>query len=115
MKLSEALPFLSDDAIAAEVSRFTYRPGWTLSTFVDRWEGIVFRVTAMVDNAYRPGGDRTELRINSRMPPMRDVEALHEWILWRMMQIEIHECREFLRLDGRMLVDPHDPIEPGPE
>lgn len=111
MDLADAPSFLSADQITALVARMSYRPGWALSVFIDPWEGPVFRVVADVDNAYDPG-QRTELRINSRIPPCRDAAALFDWVCWRLCQIEIHEAREFFRFDGAMLYDPHDPVEP---
>lgn len=111
MDLADAPSFLSADQITALVARMSYRPGWELSVFIDPWEGPVFRVVAEIDNAYRPG-ETVELRINSRIPPCRDEDALIEWIMWRLLQIESHEAREFYRLDNAMIYDPHDPVEP---
>jgi hypothetical protein len=111
VKLTEAPQFLSAEQVQAEVARFSYRPGWTLSTFVDPFEGVVFRVVADVPNGYRPD-ESVQLRINSRMPPMQTADQLAHWILWRICQIELHEAREWLRRDGEMLYDPHDPVEP---
>jgi hypothetical protein len=112
VKLSDAPQFLTSGELAAELARYTYRPGWALSVFVHPWEGPFLRIRASVVNAYDHSADRIELRINSPIPPMRDPEAFGHWLLWRLMMVEIHEAREFLHRDGRMLVDPHDVIEP---
>lgn len=114
MKLSEAPRHLSPEEIRREVARFSYRPGWTLSTFVDPFEGVVFRVVADVVNAYQPE-ETVQLRINSRMPPMPSADYVAQWILWRISMIELHEAREYLKRDGVMIFDPHDPVEPDPE
>lgn len=111
MNLSEAPRYLSADEVGREVARFTYRPGWHLSTFVDPFEGVVFRVVADVVNAYSPT-KTVELRINSRMPPMPSADYVAQWILWRVSMIELHEAREYLRRDGEMIFDPHDAVEP---
>jgi hypothetical protein len=111
VRLEDAPSFLTHDELAAHVARFTHRPGWALSVFADPWEGPVFRVVAKVDNAYHPG-EQVELRINSRMPPIPSVDYLMAWVQWRLTQIESHEAREWLRVDGGIVFDPHDPVEP---
>lgn len=112
MKLPDAPGFLSAEEITAELRRYTYRPGWRLDVFVDVWEGVCLYVRVPVVNAHDFAADKLELRIRSLIPPMRDVCALGEWLLWRLVQVEIHEAREFLRCDGELVSDPHDPIEP---
>jgi hypothetical protein len=92
---------LTHDELVDHIARFTYRPGWQLSIFADPWEGPVFRVVAKVDNAYNPG-ETTELRINSQMPPISSADYLMAWVQWRLIQIESHEAREWLRIDGGM-------------
>jgi hypothetical protein len=47
------------------------------------------------------------------MPPIPSVDYLKIWITWRLGQIESHESREWLRYDGSVIYDPHDPVEPG--
>jgi hypothetical protein len=32
-----------------------------------------------------------------------------EWLLWRTQRIESHECREWFKVDGEPLHDPHAP------
>jgi hypothetical protein len=111
MRLGDAPTFLTCDELAAELKRFEYKPGWDLSIFTDVWEGPVFRVTTYVPDAYHPENN-VQLRINSRIPPMASAREFRHFVLWRLDQIERHECREWLRFDGKPLYDPHDPIEP---
>jgi hypothetical protein len=33
--------------------------------------------------------------------------ALEEWLAWRLGRLEVHEMREFLKRDGRVIFDPH--------
>jgi hypothetical protein len=113
MKLSEAPTVLTHDEIVREVARMSYRPGWVLSVFLDPFEGSCFRVVASVPNAYRPD-EPTELRVNSRMPPLADLDALRVWVWHRLDLIERHECREWFKIDGRLVFDPHSPVEPAP-
>lgn len=111
MRLSDAPKFLTPDQIAAEVVRFTYRPGWMLRTFVDPWEGVCLYVVADLPDSYKPA-EQTQMRIRTAIPPIPDVEYLGWWLLWRVSLIEIHEAREWLKRDGKPLSDPHDPVEP---
>ena len=111
MDLADAPRFLTLEQLQGEVARFSYRPGWELSVFPDVWEGAVLRVVAKVPDAYHPD-NLTPLQINSRIPPIPDVVYFGHYLLWRLLLIESHECREWLRRDGVMLFNPHDPIEP---
>jgi len=78
-----------------------------LSVFADPWEGPVFRVVAKVENAYHPG-ETTELRINSRTPPIPSADDLMAWVQSRLIQIESHEAHEWFRVDGSIAFDPQD-------
>jgi hypothetical protein len=40
------------------------------------------------------------------------VDYLMALVQWRLIQIESHEAREWLHVDGRIVFDPHDPVEP---
>lgn len=111
VRLQEAPKVMTYDEIREAVARRSYKPGWELSTFLDPFEGPVFRVVLKIENAYRRG-ELIPLRINSRMPPIPDEGYLDLWILWRLSQIELHEVREFYARDGEMVFDPHDPVEP---
>ena len=111
MNLADAPRFLTYEELRAEVDRYEYRAEWVLSVYLHPWEGPVMRVVAQVPNSYHPG-EFTELRVNSHIPPMASAEAFGHWLLWRLSQIESHEAREYLRRDGVVLVNPHDPIEP---
>jgi hypothetical protein len=46
------------------------------------------------------------------MPPIPSVDYLAAWVQWRLIQIESHEAREWLRVDGAIVFEPHDPCEP---
>jgi hypothetical protein len=50
-----------------------------------------------------------DLGIDSPIPPMADTDALHRWLIWRLGRVESHESREFYRVDGFPLFDPHRP------
>jgi hypothetical protein len=63
---------------------------------------------APTPNAYKPS-ETIELGIRSPLPPFADTDALHAWLMWRLARIEMHELREFYRVDGVPVDDPHKP------
>ena len=98
--------------LEAATQKIEYRPGWQISVFQDPHEGPKLRVVATVIDGYHPD-QTTDLGINSRIPDIIENEdQFYRWILWRLLEIEAHECREYFRVDGRLYRDPHDPIEP---
>jgi hypothetical protein len=119
VKLLADMPrFMSVAQLDARVRSITYRPGWSLSVFVDPFEGPCLYVVVQVPDRTRP--DQTiELRIRSNIPPIptdwsADGADYFDWWLWyRLDLIERHECREFYQRGGRPVFDPHEPVEPG--
>lgn len=111
MRLSEVRPQLTYPELAEEITKYGYREEWKLSVFNDAYEGPCLFVRAIVPDARRPG-KKVVLRIRSNIPPLETTEDFGRWLLWRLGQIELHECRELLHYGGQLLVDPHDPIEP---
>lgn len=101
---------LSPTDLQAEIGHYTYRPDWTLAVDVDPHEGPVLWVIADVVDGYQPDST-TRLRVRSLIPPMSDRAAFQVWLLWRLGQIEWHECREMLRYDGALVADPHVVLE----
>jgi len=47
------------------------------------------------------------LRIESPVPPVTKPGEFVRWLQNRLLEIEIHERDEWLRLDGKLIVDPH--------
>ncbi len=88
------------------VAQVTYRPGWRLETYEDPHEGLAIAIVAEVEDAYHPG-QTVELDIHSYIPPMRDRQAVLDWLLWRLERIASHEVREFARFDGQLIAGPH--------
>lgn len=112
MLLDQAPTYLTYEDLAEEIKLYTYRPGWALTVFLDPFEGPCLYVVAKVEDSYNPG-QLVPLRIRSIIPPMPSLDYFGEWLLHRVIQIELHEAREYLKRDGKMIIDPHDPIEPG--
>lgn len=108
-------PQLTFEQLSDELNRYEYRHGqWKLDIYNDPHEGPCLDVTAVVPDSYNPG-ETTTLRIRSAIPPIETAEYFGKWLLWRLMQIEVHECREMLWRDGWVYRDPHDPLQPTKE
>jgi hypothetical protein len=98
---------LSRAEIADQLERVSYKPGWSFEIYEHRWEGPHIFIVAPTSNAYRPS-ETIELGIRSPLPPFADADALHAWLMWRLGRIESHELREFYRVDGQPIADPHE-------
>lgn len=94
--------------IIDEVSRMDWRPGWKLEAYMTEHQGLWFRASGMVDDAFVEG-ERVVLDIKSPIPPMRDSRQLADWVLWRLERIDVHECQEWFRVGGEQWFDPHAP------
>lgn len=92
----------------ALLDRITYRPGWTFDVYQGRHEGPHLVIRTSVADAYNPD-QTTVLDVHSMLPPMRDEQQFMDWLLWRCSRLEVHEAREFLRVDGKPHSDPHGP------
>lgn len=92
--------------IADVVSRVTYRPGWRFTVAEPRFEGPRLLIEAQVPNSYKPA-ETVDLRIESPIPFMANEGAFVDWLLWRLLRVESHECREWFRLDGEAIFNPH--------
>jgi hypothetical protein len=97
---------LSTADINRELDRIAYKPGFTFKAYDDQWEGQKIRIQAEVPDAYNPD-ETVTLGIDSFLPPLLDEWEVRRWLMWRLLRIENHEAREFFRLDGNILWDPH--------
>lgn len=93
-----------------QVARYTYKPGWNL--VVDDCDtGLVcLAVYYLAPDSYDP--DRTiKIARVEAVPPyitrLRDPEAFGLWLSHVLVDAEVHESREWLRRDGKILNDPH--------
>ena len=81
---------------------FTYRPGWKFFVL----DGAI-HVQAMV----------IDTDDHERMTPLRFVRPLPQftrddfdwtrWLLYIVLEVEDHEAREFFKIDGVKVFDPH--------
>lgn len=97
---------LTTDQLQAALAEVTYRPGWSFSLSEHRWEGTKIRILAEVRNSNRPDETIT-LGIDSFVPPMSTVAQFHQWLIYRLIRIESHEAREWLREHDQPLFNPH--------
>lgn len=103
-------PMLTTQQLVDELTRITYRPGWVFTVHTDVHEGPTLRIVASVQDGYNP--DATiDLGIDARIPDIITTPDLfHRWLLWRVLEVESHECREYLRIDGHLYRDPHQAL-----
>lgn len=94
--------------MAGHLQRISYRPKWRFEVYEGRHEGAHIAIHAVLPDAENPG-ETTLVRIDSCIPPLKTFADFEEWLLWRVSICELHECREWLRRDGRPISDPHAP------
>lgn len=99
---------LTIDALKAALRRFTYKPGWRFILYQHPHEGIWLSIKAELPDADTPG-QTTVVNVRTAVPPIPHETYLWQWMLWRIGRLESHEVREFARVDGRCLDDPHAP------
>jgi hypothetical protein len=98
---------MTADELRTELARITYLPGWHLSIWVDEAEGPVLRIVAAdLPDSY---GGRIDLGIDTYLSPndTASSEALIRFVEWRLRRISRHEHREWFKVDGRVVDDPH--------
>jgi hypothetical protein len=97
---------LTTKEIQDHVSKISYKPGWAFEVYDGEWEGQHFVITTVVPDAYNLT-ETVTLDVHSMLPPIPDKNYLNQWIMWRLARIEVHEMREFFRVDGKIVDDPH--------
>lgn len=89
--------------------RMSYKPGWSFTVYEGEWEGphVAIKVEGL-PNTYQD--EPIDICVHSMVPPMEHPGQFTRWLAWRIGRIELHEMREFLKLDGKILYDPHAPF-----
>lgn len=103
---------LSAATMANYLVDVTYKPGWAFAVYQGEWEGPHLVIVATLPNAYDGSDDpttttMTTLSIHSAIPPMDNLLDFGRWLAWRICRIESHEAREWLKLGGKAMFDPH--------
>lgn len=87
--------------LASRIARYSYKPGWRVD--------LCLRVRATVPDSRNPG-QTTPIESKVDLPEgiggWTD-EALDGWLEKRLIFVETHEVREWLRRDGVLVNDPH--------
>lgn len=97
---------LSTATLQTLAGSVTYKPGWTIAVHDGRVEGPWLCVRAELPDAYHP--DRTTVvDIDTPIPPMGTCLDFYVWLDHRIERIESHERREWLKVNGIALHDPH--------
>lgn len=85
------------------LDRVSYRdPSWRFSV------EPTLRFTATLPDSRNPGAT-TDIDVVAPIPPeaLADERSFLRWLHSRLVEHEFHECREWLRVDGRIWDDPH--------
>lgn len=91
------------------VSRVSYRLGWKFRVYQGETRGAMLEILATVDDSVKLG-EFAKLEIYAGIPPYDSEKGFLNWLFYRLREIEIHECGEFLKLDGAVVYDPHRPM-----
>lgn len=97
---------LTTQQLAEHLNSISYKDGWNFHVYDGAFEGQHLVITAKLPDAFKPG-ESIALDIHSMLPPMPSYEYFERWLLWRLARIEVHECREFLRRNGKVIFNPH--------
>lgn len=90
------------------VGRLSYRPGWTMRV-LDEFPGVArVEITGRVADTYHPERTAT-FRTCARLPLLDYLteDLALTAIGWALKEAEIHESREWFKLDGKLIDDPH--------
>lgn len=91
------------------LEKFTYKPGWVFTLWMDKHEGIKMEIWHTVPCSY--SGESRVQSIKTFVPPIHSEEDFWDYLLYRLNRIENHEMREFFRVGGYPIFDPHIDIE----
>lgn len=97
---------LSTEQLREHLTKVTYKPGWSFTVYDGEWEGQHIVIRTVVHDAYDPT-KTTALDVHSMLPPMDSIDQFNNWLMWRLGRIEVHEMREFFRVNGTPVSDPH--------
>lgn len=98
--------------LAGFVAGLGYKPGWRfkLAGPGGRW----LCVYALTADSQRPGRDRLTQHQFEFPDPLPDEHDLCRWVRDRLLEVERHECCEFLSFDGARVFYPHHQDEGSP-
>ena len=93
--------------IQEHLVRVTYKPGWTFECYEDVvYNAPSVRICALVPDVNNPEETVTVVQ-KSICPYLVTVEEFDRWMIFRLEEMERRELREFYRVDGAPVDDPH--------
>jgi len=99
---------LSLEQLRAVLARVSYKPGWSFSLWESRWEGICMGIRFQATDSYASSpGVGVTINVKTFVPPCPNEQYFLAFLAYRLSRIELHEMREFLKVDGKCLDDPH--------
>jgi hypothetical protein len=101
---------MSLEELKATLVRVAYKPGWSFRLWESRWEGVCMAIRFQAPNAYSSEDDpgrNVGINVKTFVPPCPDENYFLAFLAYRLSRIELHEMREFLKVDGVCLDDPH--------
>lgn len=97
------------------LKRWTYKPGWRVEVQAidlrSDYHSVWVQITFDAEDAFDPGHDiLIGMRHTMRVPA--NEQMFWEQLLCEIDKAERHETREFFKVDGKMLFDPHKSYSP---
>jgi hypothetical protein len=96
-------------AMRAHLTRFTYRPGYRMEIRECPFEGPYLWIVATEPDTTNPG-ETIDLGVPTFIPPLHTLQQFNDFIEARLRRLAVHEHLEWLKLDGKPLYDPHNPV-----
>lgn len=97
--------------IPAVLERVSYRPGWKIEYLDDGMGFARLVVRAPVANTYDPS-QQVEILHSFPVPyyiiEQGDEQLILKWLARTLQQVEIHESREWFRVNGAIYDNPHE-------
>ncbi len=102
------MTLLTVQQMQERVKRYSYRKGWTIEVREGAFEGAILHIHSIEEDSTKDT-EKIELDIYSPIPPQISMESFDLFVQWRLIRIECHESREFLRLkkNGKSVFYPH--------
>jgi|GEM_PF-5701474 len=96
--------------IRQQLVRFSYKPNWTFTLDVNRFQEPAIIISFLAEDAYKPG---QFIQPESIYPiswcKVTNAEVFRDWLLAATLLVEMHECLEVFKRDGKQVFGPHRP------
>lgn len=103
------------DWLTKQLARYTYKPGYTM-TIVRELGSAPFLLVEFVTTDSRQTDKQGRIKFRRMVPYYLGGVGMErqfgDWLQHQLVDLEVHELREWLRLDGEIRDDPHPPPAP---